>query len=222
MNFNRLKKKRNQRSFRTNRFDEVFRVYNENKGDWVFLRAISTGILDQDNRVTHVNGVLIDVTAKKLAEQELKNRERELRVKARSLQDANTALNVLLEKREKDRREFEECFVWNMKRTIFPLIDKIGKNNLDNVQKSLLEAVKSNLGEIMSSFSRTITSSYIGLTPNEIQVALLVKQGHKTKEIADMLGLSYKTIESHREKIREKFGIKNKGVNLRTYLLTLE
>ncbi|HLY18794.1 MAG TPA: LuxR C-terminal-related transcriptional regulator [Bryobacteraceae bacterium] len=45
------------------------------------------------------------------------------------------------------------------------------------------------------------------LTPREVQVLELVADGKSTKEIAVLLGISYKTADSHRSRIMEKVGV---------------
>jgi DNA-binding CsgD family transcriptional regulator len=85
-----------------------------------------------------------------------------------------------------------------------------------------LDILESNLNDIVSSFTRKLSSKYLGLSPMEIQVANLVKEGKQTKEIADMLNLSSNTIISHRYKIRSKLGLKNRKINLRTFLQSLK
>lgn len=59
------------------------------------------------------------------------------------------------------------------------------------------------------------------LTPQEIQVADLIRKGKRTKEIADMLHTSASTIGTHRNHIREKLNLKKEGINLRSYLQSL-
>ncbi|MCX5796281.1 MAG: response regulator transcription factor [Elusimicrobia bacterium] len=47
------------------------------------------------------------------------------------------------------------------------------------------------------------------LTDKELQIFRLIGQGHATREIADVLHRSVKTIEAHRENMKLKLGIKN-------------
>ena len=87
---------------------------------------------------------------------------------------------------------------------------------------AFIDIIESNLDEITSPFVHGLTGSYLRLTPTEIQVANLVKQGKTTKEIAELLNLSKGTIDTHRDNIRKKIGIKNKKINLRTQLISFE
>ena len=148
--------------------------------------------------------------------------EDELRVKTRDLEELNTALKVLLKKRGEDKFELEEKIAGNVKELIFPYLEKLKRVNFGNREKTFLEIVEANLAAIISPFERTLSSKFIKLTPTEIQVANLIKLGKTSKEIAALSNLSCKTIEFHRNNIRTKLGIKNKKVNLRTHLLSLE
>jgi DNA-binding NarL/FixJ family response regulator len=47
------------------------------------------------------------------------------------------------------------------------------------------------------------------LTPRERQVLQLIAEGYTTKEIAEIIGITTRTGESHRAKIMEKLGIHN-------------
>ena len=59
------------------------------------------------------------------------------------------------------------------------------------------------------------------MTAKELQVATLVREGKANKEIADLMSVSLNTIEIHRYNLRKKLGLRNKKVNLRSYLLSL-
>lgn len=58
-------------------------------------------------------------------------------------------------------------------------------------------------------------------TPREIEIAMLIVKGHSTKEIAENLLVSKKTVNFHRLNIRDKLGLKNSKKSVRSSLLDL-
>lgn len=56
---------------------------------------------------------------------ELKEKEEELTIKSRSLEDLNTALRVMLKQREQDREELEKTLLSNVKEFVLPYIEKL-------------------------------------------------------------------------------------------------
>ena len=212
----------NKRAFETNSFNEEFRTYNEKKGEWRWVQAISTGGVNKKGWNRYVNGILIDITERKVSEEALKSKERELETKANKLEDINTALNILLEKRKVDQIELEEKIVLNVENLIKPYLDKLRQGSLDDRKKNILNIIQSNLDEIISPFTRNLSSRHYNLTPKEIQIANFIRQGTTNKEIAEILFLSVKTVEFHRDNIRKKLGIKNKKINLTSYLLSID
>jgi DNA-binding CsgD family transcriptional regulator len=74
----------------------------------------------------------------------------------------------------------------------------------------------------VSPFARSLSSKFLRLSPAELEVSNLVRQGKNTKEIAEIMNLAESTIDFHRDNIRQKLGIKNKKINLKTYLGSLQ
>ena len=157
----------------------------------------------------------------KRVEETLGVREAALEAKTNELEEMNGALNVLLKQREKDKTALEEKVVLNFKELIVPYVEKLKNNRLDDKQKAYLGMLESNLKDIVSPFAHKLCSKYTCLTPTEIKTAHLVKDGKTTKEIAELLNSSIRTIESHRLSIRAKMGLKNSNANLRSYLLSM-
>jgi DNA-binding CsgD family transcriptional regulator len=67
-----------------------------------------------------------------------------------------------------------------------------------------------------------LSAKYLSLTPKEIQIANLIKQGKRTKDIGELMALSPRTIETHRKSLRKKLGLEKKKRNLRSRLLTFQ
>ena len=160
------------------------------------------------------------ISAGNKAKKSLKKMRAELELETGELGEANTALKVLMQQRIEDKKELEGTVLLNVKKLILPFLEKLSNSRLNSKQKAYVSVIESNLNDIVASLVREFSKIGFKLTPTEIQVTNLVNQGKTTKEIAELLNLATSTIDTHRNHIRKKFGIKNKKINLKTYLST--
>ena len=162
-----------------------------------------------------------DITDRKRAEEAVRKSEIELIEKSRHLEEVNAALKVLLNQRENDKADLEERLLANVKELVMPYVEKLKNSRLHSDQMTLVGILESNMKEIVSPFVTRLSSRFLSLTPTEIQVASLIKDGKTSKEIAALLNASENTVRTHRFHIRSKLGIKNRKVNFRSYLQSL-
>lgn len=151
-------------------------------------------------------------------EQRVELRTKELETKTAALEELNTALTILLNKRHEDKISLENRVLNNVGELVIPFLEKAKRSTDDKRTNTYLKIIENNLSDITSPFARTIPLKYAKLTPTEVKVAHLIKQGRTTKEIADLFSVSSRTIESYRNNIRKKMGIKNTKINLRLFL----
>jgi PAS domain S-box-containing protein len=211
----------NLKAFETLEFNEVMKINHPQKSEHRWIHSIAKGMTSKNGDIQYVNGIIIDITERKRIEDALVAKEDELETKTQKLEEINIALNVLLKKREKDKLLLQEQVLSNIKKLTIPYLEKLKKSKLNETQKTLIEVIESSLNEIVSPFSLKLSSGSFGLTPAEIKVADLVRQGKGTKEVAAIRGLSHKTVERHRENIRHKLGLKNRKINLQSHLNSL-
>ena len=162
-----------------------------------------------------------EIRERKRAEKRLRESEQKLKDKSLALEEVNTALNVLLKNREEDQVHMEDIIVANVKDLVLPFIEKLSRSPLDEKQATYVDIIKTNITNVVSPFMRQIPMKFFDLTPTEIQIADLVRKDKTTKEIAELLNASAKTIEAHRNRLRKKLGLTNQRIQLRDYLMTL-
>ncbi len=185
-------------------------------------RELSASLMrDEEGRPSGFRIVVRDITSRKMTEEALRKREQELKVNAQYLAEANTALKVLLKHREEDRTELERNVLSNVRELVAPFLEKMKGTSMTELQETYLNIIEANLNNIVSPFLRNMTLNDFNLTPKEIQIASLIKEGKTTKEIAAALHLAPSTIDFHRNNIRTKLGFTNTRANLRSYLMSL-
>lgn len=149
---------------------------------------------------------------------EMESRVADLQAK---LDEAKSAFKMLLEHRNDELEKFARGIEANHKKVIQPCLERLLRSHLDDRQRGLLATLEASLKELASPFSSSLTSALSSLTPREIEVAQLVRQGRSNGEIADQLNVSENAVAFHRQHIRAKLGLTKKRINLHSYLNAL-
>ncbi|MBN2688962.1 MAG: PAS domain S-box protein [Deltaproteobacteria bacterium] len=186
---------------------------------WMSLRTAP--IYSPDGKIDGGVSIIGDITERVQAQHALVESKEALEIKTRSLEESNTALKVLFEQVEKNRQEIQGNVLYNVKHLIYPYIDKMRTCRTQNERDTCLQVLETNLKNIVSPFLRHVTLTHYKLTPKELEIANLVKEGKTNKEIADLLHLSIRSVEFHRDNIRKKLGLKNKKANLQSFLSSM-
>lgn len=163
-----------------------------------------------------------EIEERKRVEMALRKREKELKAQSDHLENVNIALKVLLKQREADKHELEEKVASNIKELVNPYLFQLKSGRLSARQQTLVDVLETNLDNITSPFYATLSAQFKRFTPMEVRIANLVREGKTNKEMATLLSISKNTVMFHRYNIRRKLGIKNKRVNLRTYLSAID
>ena len=167
------------------------------------------------------------LSEKKLIKQH-EDLENLIQERTRELEESNIALKVLLGKREEDRektekklRTIEENMLFNIRNMTIPYIEKLKGKGLDRELLDYLKIIEQNLNEIVNPIMQKLSANEVRLTPSELRIANLIKQGKTTKEIANILNLGIRTVDFHRANIRKKLQLQGKKGNLRSALLNM-
>ena len=152
---------------------------------------------------------------------ELREQKIDLEFKTAELEEANTALRVLMRRGEEDKKELENAITQQTHRLLVPRLQGLLESGLDQNQQKVVQLLISQLRQITSSFAQRLNSPKFGLTPREIQVAMMIREGLATKEIAEVLKVSGDTVATYRHNIRRKIGILGKKISLSAHLSQL-
>lgn len=186
--------------------------HNFKKKQTVYIYGIYTPLINDDGSKRGIVAFGLDIT-------KLKQTEIELIKEKKNLEEVNAALRIVLREHELRKTEIEEKIFLNIEKLLLPYLNELESTDLNEKQHFFLDVIQKNIQEITSSFAKDLTQKYNNLTPREIQVANLIKQGRANKEIAKLLAISPSAVDFHRQSLRKKLNIKGKKKNLRTILL---
>jgi DNA-binding CsgD family transcriptional regulator len=138
----------------------------------------------------------------------------------KAIESKNMALREILEQIEMEKKKIKDNILINVEEILLPAFQKL-KRKGTRLDQKYLEVIEANLQDITSSFGTVASHKHSKLSPREVEIANLIKSGLSSKEICQMINISFKTVETHRNKIRKKLGIINKDINLTSYLQSI-
>ena len=184
--------------------------------DVIAMNNIMPGI--KNGEVNHIWGVSLVITDLFKAQEDLKRSKYELAAKSKALEEKNIALRELVAHIGLEQKEFKDRVMTNITEIALPSLERI---KLNKGEDAYIDLHRRDLENLASSFGLKVNDIRMKLTPREMEVCNLVRNGLANKEIAKVLKIAVHTVEKHRRMARRKLGLNKKSVNLHSYLNSL-
>ncbi len=183
-------------------------------------RPARAEFLEEEKRLlTAIAELLGNIIEKKEAEISLRQTTHELRAQAAELQNKNIALKEIISQVELERKALQDQMRMNIQLTVLPLLAKLqSADNPPETWRTYLHVVRQNLEDVTSSFSSKVSDERVRLSPREVEISDMIRNGLSNKQIAELMRISLLTVERHRHNIRKKLRIDNEKVNLASFL----
>jgi len=192
-------------------------------------------INDSEGNDLYIQDVITDITKQKKLEEELaryrqhlevlvetktnqlKKANDELTQQKEELEHKNMLLTELLRQIEVEKKRIRDDVIFNIEKLLLPTIRHI-ELDMSTVNKNYKDLLEGTIRELSSSFGRKISDQSYNLSPRELEICNMIKNGLSSKEIAELVNISPQVVNWHRNNIRKKMGIVNKKINLTSYL----
>jgi len=123
-------------------------------------------------------------------------------------------LRNLMKAFEKEKKGLEGGISHKIETVLLPAIEKVRTEANTEIRNSYLFILQEQLIHLTKGFSRELEGRFLKLTRSEIRVCQYIQEGHSSKEIANLLNVSFETVQVHRRNIRDKLGLRGLKVNL--------
>lgn len=143
--------------------------------------------------------------------------ERQLNIERLALQESNAALRAVMARIEDEKREIRESIATNVEKVLTPILRAL-EDDATPHQTTYITLLKKHLDELTSPFTNRLSKEYASLTPTEVEVCEMIRDGLSSKEIARTRHVSPATVAKQRERIRRKLGLAGTNTNLATHL----
>ena len=180
-------------------------------GEPIHVLVSASGIYDDEHSQIGFMASFVDISAQKKAERKIYKNNKQL-------EEYNTALKVLIEQRDLEKERLKENILAGINTLIRPFLARIREDELSIRQEALMELLDGNLNELAAPMAMRLSSRYFGITPRENEIALMIRNGKTSDEIAEILNVSRNTVIFHRQNLRRKLGLQGKKKSLVVHL----
>ena len=149
---------------------------------------------------------------------EIQQNYHRLKETKQEIKKKNIALQVLVDRQRGTREELAQHMATRLKKLVYPYLELLQEDVSNDQKNECLAVIKMHLDSIVKPVDEKQYNPDWQLTPREVLVADLVRQGKNTKEIGKMLNISPRTAERYRNNIRKKIGLTDRKMNLHAYL----
>jgi len=143
--------------------------------------------------------------------------ERDLARSRMQVADMNTALKQVLRNVEEDRQELKDGLVQQVREEVLPTVERIVQEDSHMVRQAYRSALEEKIADMVET-PPDAASLFAKLSPREMDICRLIQQSWQGRAIAEQLGISFETLQTHRKNIRRKLGLKGGPVSLSVFL----
>jgi DNA-binding CsgD family transcriptional regulator len=161
-----------------------------------------------------------DVTEHRRSEEILKKANARLEVEQKALHEKNIALKEVLDQIDQEKTQIAFQVQSNIEKIAIPIV-RILEERTGSEEKHYISLLENCLSNITSPFISLLQKSHFRLSPREMEICNMVKNGMTSKQIATLLNISVETVRKQRQNIRKKLNITNEKTNLHSYLSEL-
>jgi PAS domain S-box-containing protein len=134
------------------------------------------------------------------------------------VKEKEIALRQVIKSVEEERNEMREQLTSQVKKQMFPALERITTSDTQEVREGYKTVIQDQLVDLGRDSSGEFDSELLRLSPREMEVCQLIQLGRSGKEIAQLLNISFETVQTHRKNIRKKLGLRGRKASLFTYL----
>lgn len=134
-----------------------------------------------------------------------------------ALEQKNVDLRDLLAQLSLEKQEMHRATQAMLDKLLLPTLHRL-RRKATTIEQRYLDIIEENLKVATKELHPRLKEALGRLSPREMEICSLIRNGYSGKEIAATLSLNAGTVQVHRNNIRRKLRLRKKGINLTTYL----